>query len=756
MTNSHQVTHSQQVLTKLEEVLSQIKDAETGQRGYIITGEESYLEPYRLARITIEQEIEDLNNLTATNPNQNQRLNPLKLLIAKKLAELKLTIDLRRDRGFDVASRVVLTNEGKHLMDKIRNVIREMENEEKRSLKERSRLAQISARDAIVTFSGGICLTFVILAAVYYQIYQEIVERKRAESLLEQERDFTSSILDTSGALVIVLDIEGKIVRFNKACEQTTGYLFAEVKGKHFWDLFLIPEEVEPVKEVFNLLRSGDFPNYYENYWLTRNGDRRSISWSNTSLCDRDGAVEYIIGIGIDITERKLVQEAMQRQLAAVEAAIDGIALCDREGRYTYLNQAHAQIFGYDDAQQLIGKTWRELYYPDEIARIEGEIFPILGQHRHWQGEATGKRKDGSTFAEEVSLTLLEDGSIICVCRDISKRKQAEEELYQKNIALENAVEGIARLDVQGRYLAVNKAYASMLARQPEEMLAQEWQTTVHPEDCQTMMAAYQDMLAHGKAEAEVRGVRKDGSIFYKQVTMISARNKQQEFIGHYCFMKDISDRKQLEAELQARIDGVQAAQKIWKNHQIPIVYLTANSDLSTVERAKITEPFGYITKPFKEKDLHTAVEIALHRYQIEKKLKEREQWLNTILVSLGDAVIATDARNCVTLLNPVAEALTGWKQAEAFGRNATEVFRIAHEETRGQIACPIDKALQSGEVVFLPEKTILIAKNGAEIPIDDSAAPIKDERGAIEGAVAVFRDITERKRDRRRHAQSQ
>jgi diguanylate cyclase (GGDEF)-like protein/PAS domain S-box-containing protein len=205
-------------------------------------------------------------------------------------------------------------------------------------------------------------------------------------------------------------------------------------------------------------------------------------------------------------------------------------------------------------------------------------------------------------------------------------------------------------------------------------------------------------------------------------------------------------DLVMMDIQLKGCMDGVQTAEIIWDKFRIPVVYLTANSDSKTIQRAKNAEPFGYITKPFREKELHTAIEIALHRYSLEKKLKAREQWLETVLSSLGDAVIATDDRSCITLLNPVAEALTGWKQEDAFGLKATEIFKIIHEETRITVSSPIAQALQLGTVVGLPERTVLINKNNVEIPIDDSAAPILDDRGGVTGAVLVFRDITERK----------
>ncbi|MDQ2098488.1 MAG: diguanylate cyclase [Tychonema bourrellyi B0820] len=135
--------------------------------------------------------------------------------------------------------------------------------------------------------------------------------------------------------------------------------------------------------------------------------------------------------------------------------------------------------------------------------------------------------------------------------KDITDRVQVETELREMSIALANAVDGISRLDIFGRYITVNQAYANIAGYQREEMVGIDWQKTVHPEDLDMMMVAYQQMLALGRVEVEARGIRKDGSIFYKQVVMLAAYDSQERAIGHHCFMKDISDRKQAEAALQ-------------------------------------------------------------------------------------------------------------------------------------------------------------------------------------------------------------
>jgi PAS domain S-box-containing protein len=145
------------------------------------------------------------------------------------------------------------------------------------------------------------------------KLRNEIIERKRVEAELKKERNFISAILNTTGALVIVMDSQGRIVGFNRACEELTQYELAEVEGKYVWDMLLIPEEVERVKAVFQELQEGSRPNQHENYWVAKDGTRRLIAWSNTVLLNGDGSTQYVIGSGIDITERQQAESALRK-----------------------------------------------------------------------------------------------------------------------------------------------------------------------------------------------------------------------------------------------------------------------------------------------------------------------------------------------------------------------------------------------------------------------------------------------------------
>lgn len=198
---------------------------------------------------------------------------------------------------------------------------------------------------------------------------------------------------------------------------------------------------------------------------------------------------------------------------------------------------------------------------------------------------------------------------------------------------------------------------------------------------------------------------------------------------------------------LPGEIDGITAAEQIQARFDIPVVYLTAYTDGETLQRAKMTEPYGYIVKPFRERELNITIDMALYKHKMEKKLKENEKWFSTTLRSIGDAVIATDKNGRITFMNPVAEGLLGWKLEEISNVKLTEVFNIIDRETRKPAKNPVVKVLLEGITVGLANHTILIARDGKEIPIDDSAAPIKDDKGNIIGVILVFRDITEREK---------
>ena len=209
---------------------------------------------------------------------------------------------------------------------------------------------------------------------------------------------------------------------------------------------------------------------------------------------------------------------------------------------------------------------------------------------------------------------------------------------------------------------------------------------------------------------------------------------------------KMLPDIVLMDIKLKGEVDGIEAARQIQCHFNIPVIYLTDFSDDAILQRAKLTEPFGYTIKPINGRELLTTIEMALYRHKLETRLKESEQWLNATLHSIGDAVIATDNIGQIIFINPVAEGLTGWKQADAVGRDLAEVFHVVNEISGKPIENPAMRVLQGETVGDLANHILLVNKSGTKTPIDDSIAPIRDEEGIITGVVLAFRDITKRK----------
>lgn len=210
-----------------------------------------------------------------------------------------------------------------------------------------------------------------------------------------------------------------------------------------------------------------------------------------------------------------------------------------------------------------------------------------------------------------------------------------------------------------------------------------------------------------------------------------------------------------MDIKLGGRMDGIQTTAAIRKRWNLPVIYLTSHSDDATLARAKETGPHGYLLKPFNERDLRTAIEVALRKHELEVKLLERERWFATTLESVGDAVVATDRAGHITFMNAVAEQVTGWTRQDAQGKMITDVLKVVDANGR-PLSAAVGQASEDEFKVELPTGARLQDRSGTPKEVDDSVAPILDERGNVLGSVVVFRDITKRKRLEQRLAASE
>ncbi len=197
-----------------------------------------------------------------------------------------------------------------------------------------------------------------------------------------------------------------------------------------------------------------------------------------------------------------------------------------------------------------------------------------------------------------------------------------------------------------------------------------------------------------------------------------------------------------MDVRLGGEMDGVDAATEIRRRIRIPVIFLTAYADEETIERAKAAEPFGYVLKPFKERELYTTIDIALYKARIDGKLKEQERWNNAILESIGDGIIATDGSHRIRFMNPVAEALTGWTESEAIGTTLNDVLQLRDDRARSmELLTRGAEATPAAPIMF--QDVALVNREGDTVHIEGTITDIEVDDGVTNGHVVAFRDVS-------------
>lgn len=284
------------------------------------------------------------------------------------------------------------------------------------------------------------------------------------------QEGFLSAVLDTVNALIVVLDREGCIVRFNRACEQATGFTFSEVQGRVFSDVFLLPDESAGVQQIFDALLKGQRTNQHENHWITRDGRARLISWTNTVLTEPDGSVAYIVATGLDITERRKAEEALRRSEERYSHLFHNhhspmLLIDPASGDIVDANPAASSFYGWSREELTRRKiTDINILPPEkthqEMRRTQNSSNGIrfFFQHRL----ASGEIRDVEVYSGPV-LTG-EKELLFSIIHDVTERKRIEDEI--KNISLfpEENPDPVMRFDRQGKLLYANPASSLLLA----------------------------------------------------------------------------------------------------------------------------------------------------------------------------------------------------------------------------------------------------------------------------------------------------
>ena len=268
----------------------------------------------------------------------------------------------------------------------------------------------------------------------YVSIFSDITTRKQIEAERIKERNFINAVLDTAGVLVVVINRNGEIIRFNRTAEEFTGYTFEEVKNRpFFWEMFLLPDQRQGVRAVFDGIKVGKMVPYYENYWISRDGKQRLFAWTNTLLYDSEDQMEYVIAIGSDITERKKAEERQKIAVNVFTHAREGITIASADGSIIDVNDAFTRITGYS-RDEVLGRNPRILQSGIQGKEFYAAMWNDLIENGHWYGEIWNRNKNGAVYAVMLNINAVRDAQgdtyqYVALFSDITSFKQHERQL---------------------------------------------------------------------------------------------------------------------------------------------------------------------------------------------------------------------------------------------------------------------------------------------------------------------------------------
>jgi PAS domain S-box-containing protein len=421
----------------------------------------------------------------------------------------------------------------------------------------------------------------------------DISDRKAVEQEILEKQKFIQKIAEASPNILYLYDLQEQCnVYSNREIASVLGYTSTEIQamGADLFTNLMHPEDLTKIPDYYRQIEAAQSEEVFEIEYRMRhaNGEWRWL-YSRDTVFSRDdrGQIKLTIGTAQDISERKLAEQQLKQQLTAIEAAVDGIAIL-KDDCYIYLNSSHVSLFNYARPEDLLGKNWKMLYSPEELQRFEREVFPALGTKRHWEGEAIAIRKDGTTFIEGLSLTLTEDGLLICVCRDVSARKQQEEELQNLSarltLAVKSAAIGIWDWDVVQNILTWDDRMYEMYGITSNQFTSayEAWSNSLHPDDRSVSELALQQAIKGEKDfDPEFRVVHPDGTIRYIQGYAMAQHNAQGEVQRMVGINFDITDRKLAESQILQTTAQLQAS-----NQELEAFAYSVSHDLRSPLRA--------------------------------------------------------------------------------------------------------------------------------------------------------------------------
>jgi PAS domain S-box-containing protein len=530
-----------------------MKDSETGQRGYLITGEDRYLEPYNAAVAVIQDRVQRFKHLTEDNPRQQARIPPLEKQISAKLKVENRTIALRK-KNPEAARQVVLTGEGKKNMEVIRAQVHEMQQEERDLLVTRERQSRQSYVVAALTILFTVVLGLGMVGAIVYVLQRHLAERQKAARSLAR----LAAIVESSDDAILSKGLDGIIQTWNAGAEHLLGYRPEEVIGQPI-TLLLPPERIQEEQQILDRLLSGQRVEHLETVRVSKDGRRIDVSVTVSPVRGEDGQIIGASKVIHDITDRKRAEEELRSVAQFPDENPYPVMRIDRAGTVLYANASSAALSG----------EWR-----CEMGRPVSE--PLVRHVRETLDSGQPNQMDMASEGRIFSFLfapITDSGYVNLYGRDITDRKRAEEELRKLNTQLEYRVEErtaevrvaslyarslieasldpLVTISAEGKITDVNDASVQATGVSREKLIGTDFSNYfTEPEKAR---AGYEQVFREGSVRDYPLELRhRDGHVTSVLYNASIYRDEGGQVVGVFAAARDITERKRAEAAAQA------------------------------------------------------------------------------------------------------------------------------------------------------------------------------------------------------------
>jgi len=512
---------------------------------------------------------------------------------------------------------------------------------------------------------------------------RDITDRKLAEEILRAEKEFTENTLNSLADIFYVLAVDGRVLRWNKACNRVLGYSDEELSSMTVFDFFEEEDQQRQYGFFQTLLQKGQAG--IEGDIITKNGRRIPYNFHSTLLTDQEGNHVGVCGVGRDITERKEAEEALlkseEKFRSIADAAMDAVLSIDEGGHIYYLNAAGERMFGYT-SQEVTGKEMHTILMPErfrEVFRQGMEAFRAMGEGQ-FLGEThefPALRKDGTEFLAEVSISTyqVEDNAhYVAIVRDITERKRIEEALRESEekfrSLIENAMDIIVILDNEGRVTYVSPSVKRIAGYEVDDLIGKNVFDLIHEKDLERALAAFERGTGRpgGMEHLDLSFLHNDGSWIMLELTA-------------YTLLDEPS------------VGGV------------------------VINARDITE-----------------------RKRMEEFLKESEEQYRDLVENINDVIFRVDTSSVITYISPAIEKIGGYTPVELVGHPFID---YVHPDDLPGLLESMQRTLE-GELE--PYEYRVFDKQGKAVYVRTSSRPVV-KQGQITGIAGVLTDISERKR---------